>query len=135
MSDRMSEVQRISQAGILLVFLHDPCFDCGGPDYHFFQERIIEGSYPILVFLQKTEKFTVLDNGILDHLGHTVAYLQLGEAIECKGISYDEHRLMKYADVVLDRPMVNRRFTSDAAVNLRQQGCGDLSACTLCIPA
>ena len=137
-TDRVAEVQQISQSAFPLVRAHDLCLDSGAsendPLEHLLNALksartcgLLQSGHDRICALFQALKFRLVpDRGCLDNLSHAIADLSLVQSLQESEIDVNSLRLPERTNEVLAHGHVNRSLAANAAVDHGQQRRWDL---------
>ena len=125
-ADGVAEVEDGAAVVLAFVLFHHRRLDAAGNRDCFLDRGRLRAHQRVHLLFQKAEVPGVLDDRVLDHLGHAggeFAWRQRPQRLHV-----DDHQagLMEGADEVLALVVVDRGLPAHAGVHLRQQGGGDL---------
>ena len=122
----VSEVQRSAQTTLALVLRDDGRLDPAGlcddgdKGIRFSREDLGE------VLTDPLKEFTARDDAVLDDFVEASAELSPRERLEQLRIGHHDDGLVKRSDQVLAQRVIDADFSTDGAVDLGQECCGDV---------
>ena len=122
-ADGVAEIEQGPQAGaLLLVLRHDPGLDRDVAGDERREGGARGGGIEVV------EHGGVADDGVLDDLGKAFAVFAVGQGFEREGIGEHQPWLVEGADEVFTGTGVDAGLAADGAVDLRDDGGGNLHA-------
>lgn len=125
-AEGVAEVQNRAQAGFRFVLGDDLGLDFATAGDDRSEDFRVPGEQSIQVAFEAAEERFVVDDAIFDDFGQAGAVLAVGEGLQCSEVAKDQARLVEGADQVLAAGEVDPDLTADRAVDLGEQGGGDL---------
>ena len=122
MAEGMTEIQDRPQPALALVALDHRGLDLARARHSIDQRARIAGPQGRHVTLDRIEVGSIGNRPMLDHFGQPGRQLALGQGHQ--GIDIDQHqpRLVKGADHVLAKRMIDAGLAPNRRIDLRQQG-------------
>ena len=122
----MAEIENCPKSRLPLILRHNHRLDLAGTDDKMLHRRKLHGQHLLGMLFQIREKCLVINHAIFDNLTQSRRKFPARQRRKACQIDEDALRLIKRADHIFSKTVIDRHLAADAGIHLRQKTCRNL---------